>query len=266
MKRAWCLPFPQDLLRRVLGRWKIDERWSRGAPSLAHHRHILPDYKASNIFLFLTQKIQIPFSQVFWSLLCKELSYFMILPFLCSYMDKTSKSFLTQALWGSSELSPAHGVPSCRLLFPWDQMRLGSETGKKPMSWTLPEGAGTDSPWAIKNTTTAAHCRFSTLKTKKLKGRLILPITSSEEQWWDFKKCRKLNQDVESQAPSSQSGLLVLLTMVLLPLLTQTEPSQILGSGVGRHHKPDPGWASSTYPRIAGMGLEENSPSSLTDC
>lgn len=42
--------------------------------------------------------------------------------------------------------------------------------------------------------------------------------------------------------------------------------SQILGAGVGRHNKPAPGWTGSTYCKVAGMGLEANSPSSLTFC
>lgn len=44
--------FHTDLLRRVLGREKIDGGWSREAPSLTHHIRTLSHYKANNIFFF----------------------------------------------------------------------------------------------------------------------------------------------------------------------------------------------------------------------
>lgn len=206
-----------------------------------------------------------------------------MLPFLCSCQDQTSKSFLTQASWGSSELSPANGGPSCRhFLLESDEMGVW-ETGK---TYEL------DSAWKSRNRLPVGNqehnccspCQVFTPQKPKSKvqmnsiARLILPITLFEGQWWNFKRCRKRSQDAESQVPSRQSGPLVLHTMVLVPLLTQNwvfpgpcswcGQTPVLGwpEWPGQHHKPAPGWAGSPYPRIAGMGLEANFPSSLTDC
>lgn len=132
-------------------------------------------------------------------------------------------------------------VPSCTHLFTCDQMRWGSERQVKPRSWTFPEGAGADSTWAIRSMTTAAHGRFSSLKTQKLKCRLILPIRSSEEQWENVRRCRKWSQNDESQVPSSQSGPLVLLSMILLPLLTWNQVFPDPGNWCGQTPQTSPG-------------------------
>lgn len=97
-------------------------------------------------------------------------------------------------------------------------------------------------------------------------ARLILPITLSEEQWENFKRCRKRGQDAENQVPSSQSGPLVLLTTVLLPSLIRNwvfpDPWSWCGQTlqtrlwVSRQHISQNCW----------MGLEANSSSSLSDC